>query len=300
MELPAYIAELDYWSAQTKSVESGVSPGSGDKPLPKEWRVRWQEQSFSVDTRWLQDGLEARRIPASSKETRENLVARLDALKQQALALQQRFTLPPGDARQRLTEILGRREFAAVHAPTWWDQLLLLIQEWWRKLMEKLFGGLRRGPDVGGILVWTAIGVLMSILALWLWRTWLRSGARIALDLREPLPPARDWQDWAHEAREAAVRGDHRQAIHSAYWAGIQRLDATGAWTVDSSRTPREYLRLFPPGHRHQAALSALTRRFEAVWYGYQPATATDFGEVVRHVENLGCQFPWTPAIARS
>jgi hypothetical protein len=43
-----------------------------------------------------------------------------------------------------------------------------------------------------------------------------------------------------------------------------------------------------------------MTQRFEAVWYGGQPATAGEFQELIAHGEQLGCLFPWNPATGKS
>lgn len=299
MELSAYVAELDSWQSHVQAMEDG-RPTSDDLPsLPAQWWVRWAGQSLVVETHWLRAGLQPKRTPAETQAARTNLLAHLNTLKQAALALQESGGGSPEEARQRLESILSRKEFSAVHGPTLWDYLRLRLQEWLLTLMDKIFGGLTRYPDAGGILVWAAVAVLLSILALWLRRTWLRSKG-VALQLPEPLPPPRDWRDWAREAAGAAARGDYRQAIHSAYWAAIQRLESLGAWPSDDSRTPREYLRLIPPGHEHNPALSALTLRFEAVWYGNRPAKEAEFKEILGHLEALGCQFRWTPATAGS
>ena len=101
-------------------------------------------------------------------------------------------------------------------------------------------------------------------------------------------------------AREAAGRGDYRLAIHCAYWAGIGRLQDIGALSPDRAKTPREYLRAlvrtklvepetFPA---RQKALSALTTRFEKIWYGYQIATEAEFRDSLTQLETLGCHLP--------
>ncbi len=110
--------------------------------------------------------------------------------------------------------------------------------------------------------------------------------------------------------------------MHAAYWAGIYRLEELGVWQLDRSRTPREYLGLVaraatapstvvpsstrgtgathavgearePVGPSERAAaLAKLTRSLETTWYGYEPASAGDFGEAVSQLEALGCRFP--------
>ncbi|HLW79821.1 MAG TPA: DUF4129 domain-containing protein, partial [Terriglobia bacterium] len=92
-------------------------------------------------------------------------------------------------------------------------------------------------------------------------------------------------------------------AVRLAYWTGVYRLADLGLWQIDRTRTHREYLRLVPqsPGEEtRRDALSAVTSRFEHVWYGRRSASADDFRFVVSQLEKLGCVFPSTRATASS
>ena len=123
--------------------------------------------------------------------------------------------------------------------------------------------------------------------------------------LASVLPPSesviasRTWQEWIRMAREAANRGDFREAVHSAYWAGIVRLEDTSVVPKDRTRTPREYLRLVSepaPGQllvsrpAHQQPLSVLTTLMERIWYANLSASSEDFRASLRQLEALGCQ----------
>jgi hypothetical protein len=101
---------------------------------------------------------------------------------------------------------------------------------------------------------------------------------------------ARGWRIWLAEARAAAQSGNWRDAVHLAYWAGISLLETQGAWRPDSARTPREYLRLIPEANPHRPTLSSLTRKFELVWYGGQPADEQVFAQTLEELEKLGCR----------
>ena len=91
-------------------------------------------------------------------------------------------------------------------------------------------------------------------------------------------------------SRAAAERGDWREAVHLAYWAGISFLEAQGLWRPDRARTPREYLRLLPPANTARPALQALTRSFEQIWNAQRPASDSDYGAALSHLEALGCR----------
>src|SRR6202030_212073 len=108
------------------------------------------------------------------------------------------------------------------------------------------------------------------------------------------------WQEWIHAAREAAARGDFREAVHSAYWAGISRLEETGVLPRDRTKTPREYLQLIDArplaaeldshaAQDYKKPLAALTSRLERIWYANRLARLEDFDDTLRHLEALGC-----------
>ncbi len=78
--------------------------------------------------------------------------------------------------------------------------------------------------------------------------------------------------------------------IHLAYWAGISSLESGGAWKPNRARTPREYLRMVGTRSPHHRPLSALTRKFEVVWYGERVAAEADFQETLAQLEQLGCR----------
>ena len=68
-------------------------------------------------------------------------------------------------------------------------------------------------------------------------------------------------------------------------------------WLVDEARTPREYLGLLRTTDGRRAAMTALTRRFEQIWYGNQPAAPADVSDVRTYLEELGCLRPGEQAI---
>ena len=99
-------------------------------------------------------------------------------------------------------------------------------------------------------------------------------------------------------AREAAARKDFREAVHSAYWSGISRLEDTGVVPKDRTKTPREYLRLVAAASEHELAqrpiyrapLEELTKRLERIWYANRGAGPEDFVETLKQLEAMGCQ----------
>jgi len=294
-----FAAQLDYWL----SVVETLKPGDPlpERPVPPEWRVRLGENQEAVlETGWLADGLTViRSNPKQSEDFRERVRGRLEALHAEASGLLEEGGVDVNQAKGTLAEILSRQEFSAVRGPTWLDNLRLRINRWIYDLLDRLFGRVAPSEFTGEVLLWLVIAVLVSILAVGLKRMLLRPARTLEPETEAP-PPGRSWSQLTRDAAAAAARGDFRRAVLLAYWAAIHRLESLGVWTVERSRTPREYLRLLPPRDAKRQALTAMTRRFEAVWYGGQPAGASDFQEIITHGEQLGCLFPWNPATGKS
>jgi hypothetical protein len=294
-----FSAQIEYWLSVIETLEPGDP--LPEQPVPPEWRVRWGEnQEVTLETRWLADGLAViRGNPKQSKDFRERVTRRLEALHAEAGGLLEPAGTDLNRAKATAADILGRREFSTVRQPNWWDELRARINQWIFDLLERAFGRVAPSPLLGEILLWVVIAVLVSILAIILKRLLLRP-ARTLEPEADALPATRDWSQLTRDAAAAASRGDYRRAVLLAYWAAIHRLESLGVWRVERSRTPREYLRLLPRHDAKRTALTAMTQRFEAVWYGGQPATAGEFQELIAHGEQLGCLFPWNPATGKS
>jgi hypothetical protein len=127
-------------------------------------------------------------------------------------------------------------------------------------------------------------------MAVWLYR---RSRARLLDRPREILPflpSARSWRVWLAEAREKAGAGQWRDAIRLGFWAAVSRLESDGVWRPDKARTPREYLNAIPASSQNKSSFAAVTKTFEAAWYGGRPASAGDFDQFISELEKLGCR----------
>jgi len=120
------------------------------------------------------------------------------------------------------------------------------------------------------------------------------------IDLAGAQTPGLDWHQWLGRAREAAVRGDYRQAIFAAYWTGVTRLEETKLVPQDESQTPREILRLLKRDRTEYAPLARLTRTFELVWYGHRDATASEWQDALQQLDKIGCPLPLTLRTANS
>ena len=252
--------------------------------LPSAWRVKAGGSELVVSTDWLRADLRALQS-APNPDVRASVERRLHRL----LTDIDQYDAAPRDHstdRRKLAAILQRPEFSAVHGPTWFDRLKREIANFLVGLVERIFGS-SSFPVVAAIVVYVLLGLAVLVTGLWVYRT-------LAGERAQPVVPqqvsisAKAWTVWLSEARDAAARGEWRDAVRLAYWAGISFLESRGVWPPDRARTPREYLRLLPAANEHRAALSSLTRTFEPVWYGNRTADATTFGETVAQLERLG------------
>jgi len=287
LTLNGYIQTLDNSLASLNKIKD--NPHEADEflhTLPSVWHVEADGRRFEISTESIRDDLGAWQStprPASL----DPVLQRLETLRLEAAAYQ----APAPDFtshRSLLNNILSRREFRNVHGQTWMDRLKQKLTE----LLIKLLGRALSSsviPVVSDIFVYGLIAVAVLVTAYCMYRS-LREGARLETIMPVAMPvSAKEWPIWMAEAREAAARGEWRDAIHLAYWAGISFLEAQGAWRPDLARTPREYLRLLPAASAHHPALRALTMRLEGVWYGMGAAGADAFDQTVAELERLGC-----------
>ena len=172
---------------------------------------------------------------------------------------------------------LTRREFKRVHDPSGKETLLSKLYGWFSRLFGRIHVGGKASFNLLQVIVYILLGAALLLLLLW--------------TLIIPFSPsARGWRSWLANARDSAAKQDWRNAIHLAYWAGISFLESSGAWKPNQARTPREYLRQVSTRNARYPALSALTRKFEVVWYGHREAAERDYQETLGELEKLGCR----------
>ena len=220
----------------------------------------------------------------------------LSAVTRTAAYLQQAFppvsdTRPPTEldtARKNLSEIFARREFRGLSGPSLWEQWKQRIERWLLTKLAALLRLLHVNGAVGSAFAWGVIALSFVLLAYSVWRNLARRTRKASMQI-EPTSSPDQSRGWAEEALAAADRGDYREAIRCGYWAAVTRLEDVGILTYDRSHTPRELLRLLHSHPREQTWLSELTGRFEAVWYGYRPASAADWYSARAQLEQMAC-----------
>jgi hypothetical protein len=268
--------------------------------LPPQWKISTTGASYSLTAEPLRSLLrdaekekDAKKIAAKAMEASYWALDLSNQVKAFADAQSHNLT----NARPALEQILSRREFGSVHAPSAWDLFRQRINRWITDLLSRFFRQVERYPIGAKILLWSIVLAVVVWLAVALFRYWTRRTALEQLQAPDSVAFVRTWQEWVHAAREAAARGDFREAVHSTYWAGISYLEDNEVVRKDRSRTPREYMRLVSnatqlaaTGRKTREALAALTHVLEQVWYGRRPASNQDFAIALQSVEALGCQ----------
>lgn len=301
LDLNAYVAELGRCSRELRQIEGNPSAISRFRQsLPREWIVFAGSARFRVSNAWLDVALAGIERPGGKSDlTLHDALRRLEFLRAQAVELEGPApALSAASAQPQLDAILRGREFRGLRPPSalaiWWHKLLVRIAGW----LERLYALLHLGALSGNVLAYALLAVALSLLAFWWWRGLARRAPPGETPAAGLAPP--DSRQWLGEALAAADRGDYREAIHCGYWAGIGRLVDAGALPRDRSLTPRERLHLLAVHRQEANQLSALTSRFELVWYGYRPPSAGDWQITKAELEKMGCSGLSTAAIARS
>lgn len=248
-----------------------------------------REYSLSYD--WLKKQLKL--FEQADSKNRSSFLQQihhhLQALGKEAQGYEQTQAASEAD-HEKLNQILARREFRNTHGPTWWDVMWEKIERWISDFFERhpIFG--HAGTDALHILVYAVVAAAFVMFAIWIKRRLARPSGDFAREIVPFAPSARGWAAWLADARAAGQQHDWRNAVHLAYWAGISFLEEHGAWKPDRARTPREYLCILGARKPQYPTLSALTRKFEMIWYGSRDAHAADFEEALLQLEKLGCK----------
>lgn len=287
-----YRKQLDDLRAKIEEVrQHPEKAGALQADVPDHISVKARTGEYPISYGWLKKDLS--QFQHAQPEKRANF---LNAIEEQLEQRRREAQAYDGSqenlqaARQKVEEILSRREFRRVHGPTLFDIWLEKVLRW----IDKILSPSRYGSatnDFLHILVYGAIAIALSFFAIWLKRRFDRSrDPELPREIVPFAPSARGWRSWLAAARQSAQQQDWRNAVHLAYWAGISFLEEHGAWRPDRARTPREYLRLLKASNPQHSTLTALTRNFEVIWYGQRDAGAGDFDETLGQLEKLGCK----------
>ena len=291
LTLPAYAQEIDRWTQALELLKAHPENAAAlREQLPPSWPVAVGAERIEVSTDWLQSGLDAvEKDPRTSAEAARRLLGHLQAMRREAQDLAVGTQGIDATARGKLNAILARREFRGVHGPTWFDRMVERLRAWLAKWTSRLGIKLAGHPAIATAVFWILLICGIGGLLAWMVRQLLERSGTQSFQLRAPETHILDSRQQMAQAREAAARGEYRDAIRLAYWAAIERLEELGLWSLDPTRTHREYLRLVRSDQPQREPLAVLTRQFELAWYAAQPSSADDFQTVMTQLEKLGC-----------
>jgi hypothetical protein len=291
LSIAEYRQQLSDLSSQAESLKN--QPEDSGKllaSLPDHVSVHAHSHEYSVGYQWLKDDLAKFQKAEAATRTGilQGIQQHLRTLDSESQALEKDST-DREQSHRKLDEILSRHEFRRVQGPSGWAILRAKIYRFLSRLFRIRYRA-KLALDFLQVLVYLLIGAAILAVAIWVMR---RLSAPPEVDERNVMPfapSAKGWRSWLAEARALALRGDWRNGIHLAYWAGISFLEENGAWKPDRARTPREYLRLLSTRTPQYPVLTRLTRKFEIVWYGHRDAGEADFQEILGQLEQLGCR----------
>jgi len=287
-----YIEQLQSYENQAAELASAPHKALAFRDsLPEKVTVQTSRGDMAVDLSFLRDAMN--RFLTATAAAKPGIVAnagtRLQAMRAEAELYEQ-----PGRAddaaRKRLDEILSASEFNRVHAPTTLELLQRRIQAWVANLLRKVNPKIPDIEDLGQWLVWGMIALAAAIAGVWLYRVSQQNLGDGKREIMPFMPSARNWREWLADARASAAKGDWRDAIHFGFWAAVSRLESEGVWPPDKTRTPREYLNAIPGSSLSKEPFAAMTRKFEASWYGSRTTTEADFAQFTAQLERLGCR----------
>lgn len=292
LSLGEYRQQLQDFTTRVEQLKSYPEQAAQlQSDMPAQITVSDGGQQYSISYSLVKDQLRQFQFGDAKKRSTflVNIQNQLHLLDQEAQRYQNTAAASEGQGR-KLNEILSRYEFRKTHGPSavavWWEKILRWIANFFDR--HPIYG--KRGTDLLHIMVYVAVAVAFILFAIWIKRRLDRPREEQEREIIPFSPSARGWHSWLAEARESAQKGDWRNGVHLAYWAGISFLEEHGAWRPDRARTPREYLRILGMRKPEYPTLSALTRKFEVTWYGNRDASAADFQETLGQLEKLGCR----------
>jgi hypothetical protein len=190
-------------------------------------------------------------------------------------------TVDPEQVRRTVEEVLARPEYRPIQPS--------LLDRVWSGVLDqigRLLGAL--GAQGGDLAAWILILVVLAVFVAS--AVWFLRGVRADPDVVDPVAGVigRTPADWAAEAAGHEQAGRWRDALRCHYRALIVELAVAGLVEEAPGRTTGEYLaelRASLPDADPSA--TALTRAFEAVWYGSVPASSSDVQALHAHADEI-------------
>jgi hypothetical protein len=264
--------------------------------LPVE-AIEWDGHSYTVDNKWLAEALSRyEQLPVSDAAGREaelaQITERLKALGERLMesgAQAEGAGSDKNEEKKKLETILQRPEYSdKVDEGSALSRLWRRFRQWLRDLFPRS-GPLEPGTSraLSGLTQIIVIGLtlLVIIYIFWKFTPMFRRGQRggprekplARVVLGERLEPDQTSADLLAEAERLARAGDLRAAIRKGYIALLCELGDRKIIGLAQHKTNSDYLRALRQIEPLHAQMQQLTRSFEDHWYGFVPATETDW-----------------------
>lgn len=281
----AFLRQLDRFISAIATTRADGLEALASRVPPSE-TVAGAARPIEVSYRFVLDEIgAARSAPATWPERRDRLVARLMVMRDEATTGSDAEE-DSSAAHAALASVLARPEFARNVFVSAAGQLRDRIRSWFVRQWDRLIGRRVTGRAAALALAWMVAFCALAVLASWIVRSIVGTRAATGIGVPPPSAVRKSSRAWA---RDALAATDPRDAVRCLYNAAICRLEEEGAWRADDTRTPREYVRMLPSGHRRRPILEEVAALFEQVWYRARPAAPDDSQRVVRELEVLGC-----------
>ncbi|HMV82890.1 MAG TPA: DUF4129 domain-containing protein [Blastocatellia bacterium] len=267
--------------------------------LPAHEEVEFGGQVVRVDNSWLHEAIAliVKNANGDEEQVRSMLVEIADRLLllEQRIVAAQKQTDAGQDQSAQLERILARSEYLPE------EKKESSLRQWGRKLLDKilallarLFGGRRVSPGGFGqggvsaarivimlILLAAASFGLVKLLRYLQRRRKKDKENEVREVLGEELPDDVTAAELLTNANELARQGDFRSAIRRAYIALLCELEQRGKVHLHRAKTNRDYLDELKPEASLYPTFSVMTGAFEHVWYGHEPATASEYSDFI-------------------
>ena len=295
-DVAAYLSELDRLNVAVRD----ASPQQAERlsvDLAPRWTVRTPDGMVTVDVSWLVHGLrDATQAAETWQPRRGNLLRRIKQLEDHARAAEAPSATTGPSLRSAVTRVLADGEFSRPEQIGWRERLQRKVGEWVQSLIQSVGIPAVGGRTVALAIAWTAAVAAGIGLAFLLVRTMLRRSHFVRFNL-QPQRQRASGRDLALRAARALTGGDFREGTRLAWAAVLRAMEEQGAWRVDESRTPREYVMLLRRDDTRGDAVRHVARLFELVIYADRPATEDDAQRVRQSLQTLGCLHSSEPAM---
>jgi hypothetical protein len=257
--------------------------------------IEWNGTTLSLDNKWLAEALARyEQLPAADASGRAAELAqmtdRLRALNERLQELQATADgATKSEEKKKLDAILQRAEYSDKQdedgaLKRFWRR----FTEWLRNLFPKSEGvapGASRTLSGFAQVFVIALALAVIFYVVWKFTPLLRRAraggrrekAEARVVLGERLEADQTSADLLAEAEALARAGDLRAAIRKAYIALLCELGDRKIIGLAEHKTNRDYLRAIRTIEPLHAQMQQLTLSFEGHWYGFIPATETDW-----------------------